>query len=152
MWRAAQLCHVPIPFTSRSYSGNTHRFNAICLTFHFNHCFSQSGQSLKTQEARKRNAPGREKQTNPQTGAGIHSIDTFSNVFSVIITPKDAFFPVFDVLKPQKERGPLEVVKISIWKHRKVFPLLRYPACVNNLDTDSLILINFKNEKGWVKS
>lgn len=42
-----------------------------------------------------------EKQTNPQTGAGIHSIDTFSNVFSVVITQK-RFLPCFDVLKTEE--------------------------------------------------
>lgn len=74
----------------------------LVLTFHFNHCFSQSGQSLKTAEAKGKEIPRQgEKQTNPQTGAGIHSTDTFSNVFSVVITQKP-FLPCFDVLKTGK--------------------------------------------------
>jgi hypothetical protein len=85
------------------------------LTSHFNYCFSQSGQSLKTAKAKGKEKPRQgEKQTNPQTGAGIHCIDTFSNVFSVVITQK-RFLLCFDVLKTERERT-LRSGKISIWK------------------------------------
>lgn len=84
------------------HHAHTPAFMQLVLTFHFNHCFSQSGQSLKPAEAKGKEIPRQgEKQTNPQTGAGIHSTDTFSNVFSVVITQK-LFLPCFDVLKTGK--------------------------------------------------
>ena len=117
------------------------------LTFHFNHCFFSKWPEFKDSKAKGKEIPRQgEKQTNPQTGAGIHSIDTFSNVFSVVITQK-RFLPCFDVLKTERERTLGSGKNKYLEAQGRCFPF-ECPACVNNLDADSLILINFKNEKG----
>lgn len=74
------------------------------LTFHFNHCFFSKWPEFKDSKAKGKEIPRQgEKQTNPQTGAGIRSIDTLSNVFSVV-TAQKRFLPCFDVLKTERER------------------------------------------------
>lgn len=111
----------------------THRFNAICPNFSFQPLLFSKWSEFKDCKSRgKRNTTaGGKKQTNPQTGAGIQCIDTFSNVFSVVITQK-RFLPCFDVLKTERERT-LRSGKISIWKAQGKYFSFECLECVNNV-------------------
>lgn len=84
-------------------------------TFHFNHCFSSSDQSLRSAKSEEKDKPlrGETNKPSPKSGAGIHCSPR-SQCFLCSFNTK-ALPPLFWCVK---ERGHEEEVRQEFGKHR----------------------------------